>query len=124
MEIMFTSSCATQRRSMDEKGLKELNARQDAVVIKQGSSSPYVSEVKYDPNSFNKLRSYMIGPYGIKNAIIHKGFVENLEDIIFPHYQMVNMGGWAGLPGHARVLLRRSTRRRGIQAGQSKLDDL
>ena len=39
----------TQRRSMDEEGLKELNKRQDAVVIKNGSSKPYISEVKYDP---------------------------------------------------------------------------
>jgi hypothetical protein len=88
----------TQRRSMDEKGLKELNARQDSVVIKQGSSKPYVSEVKYDPDTFNTLRKHLIGPYGIKTAIIDQGFVENIEDIVFPHYQMVNIGGWAGLP--------------------------
>jgi hypothetical protein len=88
----------TQRRSPDEKGLKELNTRQDAVIIKAGSSKPYVSEVKYDPMSFNKLRAHLIGPYGIKNAIIYKGFVDKLEDIVFPHYQMVNLGGWAGLP--------------------------
>jgi hypothetical protein len=88
----------TQRRSMDEKGLKELNKRQDTVVIKNGSSKPYVSEVKYDPESFNKLRNHLIGPYGIKKAIIHEGFIEDLEDIVFPHYQMVNLGGWAGLP--------------------------
>lgn len=88
----------TQRRSMDADGLKELNERQDAVVIKNASTKPYISEVKYDPDSFNKLRSYLIGPYGIKNAIIDKGFVENIEDIVFPHYQMVNLGGWAGLP--------------------------
>ena len=88
----------TQRRSMDEKGLKELNERQDAVVIMNGTSNPYVSEVKYEPDSFNKLRAYLIGPYGIKTAVIHEGFIENLEDIVFPHYQIVNLGGWAGLP--------------------------
>ena len=88
----------TQRRSPDERGLKELNKRQDAVVIKAGASEPYVSEVKYDPVSFNKLRTHLIGPYGIKKAIIYKGFVDNLEDIVFPHYQIVNLGGWAGLP--------------------------
>jgi hypothetical protein len=88
----------TQRRSMDEKGLKELNRRQDAVIIKNGSTKPYVSEVKYDPDSFNKLRKYLIGPYGIKTAIIHEGFIDDLENIVFPHYQMVNLGGWAGLP--------------------------
>jgi len=88
----------TQRRTADAAGLKELNKRQDAVVIKAGSNKPYVSEVKYDPKTFNKLRNHLIGPYGIKNAIIHKGFVDNLEDVMFPHYQMVNLGGWAGLP--------------------------
>jgi len=88
----------TQCRSPDDKGLKELNKRQDAVIIKSGSKKPYVSEVKYDPLSFNKLRSYLIGPYGIKTAKIYKGFVDNLEDIVFPHYQIVNLGGWAGLP--------------------------
>ena len=84
----------TQRRSADEKGLKELNKRQDAVIIKAGSTKPYVSEVKYDPETFNKLRKHLIGPYGIKKAIIYKGFVDKLEDIVFPHYQIVNLGGW------------------------------
>lgn len=88
----------TQRRSADAKGMKELNNRQDAVVITAGASDPYVSEVKYDPKSSNKLRAELIGPKGIKKAIIHKGFVDNLEDIVFPHYQIVNLGGWAGLP--------------------------
>lgn len=88
----------TQRRTPDAKGMKELNERQDAVVITAGGSEPYVSEVKYDPTNFNKLRAHLIGPYGMKNAIIHKGFVDNLEDVVFPSYQMVNLGGWAGLP--------------------------
>lgn len=87
----------TQPRSMDEKGIKELNERQDAVIIKSGSSNPYVSEVKYDPDSFNKLRHNLLTA-GISKAVIHEGFVEDLEDIVFPHYQMVNLGGWAGLP--------------------------
>ncbi len=87
----------TQRRSMDEKGLKELNKRQDAVIIKAGSAKPYISEVKYDPASFNKLRNHLLTT-GIKKAIIHKGFVDDLENVVFPHYQMVNLGGWAGLP--------------------------
>ena len=96
----------TQRRSMDEEGLKELHKRQDAVIINAGSSKPYVSEVKYDPDSFNELRTYQIGPYGMKKAILHKGFVEDIEDIVFPHYQMVNMGGWGGLPAkHAFYFL-------------------
>jgi len=87
----------TQRRSMDEKGLKELNQRQDMVIIKVGSSKPYVSEVKYDLDSFNKLRNHLFAT-GLEIAIIHKGFIEDLYDIVFPHYQMVNIGGWAGLP--------------------------
>jgi len=88
----------TQRRSADEKGLKELNKRQDAVIIKSGSTKPYISEVKYDAETFNKLRKHLIGPSGIKMAIIYKGFVDKLEDIVFPHYQIVNLGGWGGLP--------------------------
>ncbi|MBT7300013.1 MAG: DUF1214 domain-containing protein [Victivallales bacterium] len=88
----------TQQRTPDKRGLEELNRRQDGVVIKAGSAKPYVSEVKYDPETFNKLRTHLIGPYGIKKAVIHKGFVDDLEDVVFPHYQMVNLGGWAGLP--------------------------
>lgn len=88
----------TQRRSPDEQGLKELNERQDAVLIKGGAAKPYLSDTKYDPETFNKLRSYLIGPEGIKKAKIHQGFVDNLEDVVFPHYQIVNLGGWAGLP--------------------------
>jgi hypothetical protein len=87
----------TQRRTSDKKGLDELNRRQDAVVIKGGSSEPYESEVKYDPVTFNELRNHLLTT-GIKKAIIHKGFVDDLEDVVFPHYQMVNLGGWAGLP--------------------------
>jgi hypothetical protein len=87
----------TQRRSNDEKGLKELNKRQDAVVIKAGSSQPYNSEMKYDPVTFNALRNHLLTT-GIKKAVIHEGFIEDLDDIVFPHYQMVNLGGWAGLP--------------------------
>lgn len=88
----------TQRRTADAAGLKELNKRQDAVIIKSGSTNPYVSEVKYDPETFNKLRNHLIGPEGVKKAIIHEGFINDLEDIVFPHYQIVNLGGWAGLP--------------------------
>jgi hypothetical protein len=87
----------TQRRTPDEKGLKELNKRQDDVIIKGGSAKPYKSEVKYDHDSFNRLRNHLLTT-GINKAIIHKGFVEDLEDIVFPHYQLVNIGGWAGLP--------------------------
>lgn len=87
----------TQRRANDEEGLRELNQRQDAVVIEAGSSEPYVSEVKYDPETFNTLRRHLLTT-GIEIAVIHEGFVDNLYDIVFPHYQMVNLGGWAGLP--------------------------
>ena len=87
----------TQRRAADAAGLKELNKRQDAVVIKARAAQPYNSEVKYDPITFNELRVHLLTT-GIKKAVIHKGFIEDLEDIVFPHYQMVNLGGWAGLP--------------------------
>jgi len=87
----------TQRRSADKAGLKELNERQDAVKISAGSSKPYESEIKCDPVTFNTLRKHLLTT-GIKIAKIHEGFVEKLYDIVFPHYQMVNLGGWAGLP--------------------------
>jgi hypothetical protein len=87
----------TQRRSADEAGLQELHRRQDAVVIESGSLEPYASEVKYDPETFNTLRRHLLTT-GIQIAVIHEGFVDNLYDIEFPHYQMVNLGGWAGLP--------------------------
>ncbi len=87
----------TQPRTYDEKGMVEMRKRQDLVKVAAGSSKPYVSEVKYEPETFNKLRMHLLTT-GVKTAVIHKGFVDDLYDIQFPHYQMVNLGGWGGLP--------------------------
>ena len=87
----------TQQRTDDKKGIAELNKRQDAVDIKALSSKPYVSEVKYDPVSFNKLRYHLLTT-GMKIVKPHEGFIDNIYDIVFPHYQMTNLGGWGGLP--------------------------
>lgn len=87
----------TQAKSLDKNGIKLLNARQDSVVVKSGSSHPYVSEVKYDLDSFNTLRNDLI-TRAPKETIIHKGFIDNIKDIEAPHYQMTNLAGWAGFP--------------------------
>jgi len=87
----------TMPPSMDEKGLKKLHERQDSVVVKAGSAKPYVSEVKYDVKSFNALRNELIAR-APKETVIYKGFVESLDAIQSPHYQMTNLAGWGGLP--------------------------
>lgn len=87
----------TQKRTNDEAGLKELNARQDAVKISAGASAAYQSDVKYDPETFNELRTHLLTT-GVKTAKIHEGFIDKISDIVFPHYQVVNLGGWGGLP--------------------------
>ena len=51
----------TQPPSYDEKGMDMMRQRQDMVVTKAGSNKPYVSETKYDVNSFNTLRTELIG---------------------------------------------------------------
>lgn len=87
----------TMPPSMDEAGLKKLHERQDSVLVTAGSANPYVSEVKYDVESFNKLRTDLI-KRAPTECIVYKGFIESLEDIQEPHYQMVNLAGWGGLP--------------------------
>lgn len=88
----------TQRRTPDEAGTKELNERQDAVEIEAGSSKPYVSEVLYDVDSFNAVRQDLLRRAADNEAKVDLGFVTNQNDIIFPHYQIVSIGGWAGQP--------------------------
>lgn len=87
----------TMPPSMDEAGMKKLHERQDSVVVKANSNKPYESEVKYDVESFNKLRTDLIkrAPNETK---IYKGFIESLDAIEAPHYQMTNLAGWGGLP--------------------------
>ena len=87
----------TQPRTLDETGMVEMRKRQDNVVVEASSAKPYVSEVKYDVASFNKLRNVMI-KRAITEGVIHRGFIDDIKDIDSPHYQMINLAGWAGLP--------------------------
>ncbi|MBJ2127292.1 DUF1214 domain-containing protein, partial [Flavobacterium sp. IB48] len=86
-----------QPRSLDEKGMEEMRKRQDAVTVVAGSAKPYVSEVKYDVTSFNKLRGELL-KRAITEGVIEKGFVDSKKNIVSPQYQMINLAGWAGLP--------------------------
>ena len=87
----------TQPPSTDKAGMDVLHKRQDSVKVKAGAARPYVSEVKYDVDSFNALRADLL-KRGPAEAVLYKGFIEKLADIQPPHYQMVNLGGWGGLP--------------------------
>jgi hypothetical protein len=88
----------TQRRTPDDAGTAELNARQDAVEIEVGSTKPYVSEDLYDPESFNALRQSLLERVAAGEAKSELGFVSDLNKIVFPHYQLVSIAGWAGQP--------------------------
>ena len=87
----------TQPPSYDEAGMKAMAERQDAVVVEARASKPYVSEDIYDPKSFNALRTELISRAPTE-GIIHEGFITDISDIVEPHYQMINLAGWGGLP--------------------------
>ena len=89
----------TQPRTYNEKGMNEVRLRQDQVIVKNPSKTRYVSDVKYDVESFNKLRSQMIAR-APKEVKTHLGFISSLDDIVEPHYQMANTAGWGGLPAN------------------------
>jgi hypothetical protein len=57
-----------------------------------------VPDVKYDLESFNTLRFDLIRRAVEEVAQPHLGFIERLEDINTPQFQMVNLAGWGGLP--------------------------
>ena len=88
----------TQRRTPDAAGTKELNKRQDAVEIVNASKKPYVSEVLYDVDSFNLVRQEMLSRVAAGEARSELGFVADMNDVVFPHYQLVSIAGWAGQP--------------------------
>lgn len=88
----------TQPPSYDEEGTAVMRDRQDSVVVDAGSAQPYVPDVKYDLESFNTLRIDLIRRAVEEVAQPHVGFIERLEDISTPQYQMVNLAGWGGLP--------------------------
>ena len=75
-----------------------MRQRQDSVVVRAGSARPYVPDVKYDLDSFNALRFDLLRRAVEEVAQPHLGFIESLDDINPPQYQMVNLAGWGGLP--------------------------
>ena len=87
----------TQPPSYDEKGMDMMRQRQDMVITKAGSNKPYVSETKYDVNSFNTLRTELIGR-AVAEGKPYLGFITDIKDIISPQYQIINLAGWGGLP--------------------------
>jgi hypothetical protein len=87
----------TQPPGYDEDGMAVMRTRQDAVVVEAGSANPYVADVRYDLDSFNQLRAELIRR-AVDEAEPHRGFIERLEDIEPPQYQMCNLAGWGGLP--------------------------
>ncbi len=88
----------TQPPSYDDEGMEVMRQRQDSVVVRAGSARPYVPNVKYDPDSFNALRFDLLRRAVEEVAQPHLGFIESLDDINPPQYQMVNLAGWGGLP--------------------------
>jgi uncharacterized membrane protein len=88
----------TQRRTPDDAGLRELNKRQDSVQIKNKSKKSYVSEVIYDVDSFNDLRQDLLRRVAAGEAKSELGFVYSINDIVYSHYQLVSIAGWAGQP--------------------------
>ena len=88
----------TQPPSYDQEGMAMMRDRQDSVVVDAGSAQPYVPDVKYDLESFNTLRFDLIRRAVEEVAQPHLGFIERLEDINTPQFQMVNLAGWGGLP--------------------------
>lgn len=111
----------TQPPSTDKAGFEKLHERQDSVVVKAGSSEPYTSEVTYDLDTFNTLRNELISR-APKEAIVYKGFVESLDDIEPPHYQLVSIAGWGGLPArHAHYFVIAPADDKARQGGASSL---
>lgn len=87
----------TQPRDLTDAGMDEMRGRQDAVTIAAEASGPYVPDVQYDLVSFNELRTDLIRRAPTE-VIIEKGFIDNIDNIIDPQYQLTNLAGWAGLP--------------------------
>lgn len=87
----------TEPPGHDEAGMAEMRRRQDAVVTDAPSARPYASDVRYDLDSFNALRAELIGR-APQEARPHLGFIERLEDVRTPQYQLCNLAGWGGLP--------------------------
>jgi len=88
----------TQPPSYDRDGMEVMRQRQDSVTVNAESIQPYVSDVTYDLDSFNALRFDLLRRAVEEVAQPYLGFIESLDDINVPQYQMVNLAGWGGLP--------------------------
>jgi hypothetical protein len=88
----------TQPPSYDEAGMRVMRQRQDSVVVRAGSAEPYRSDVLYDPDSFNTLRADLLRQVVQQPPRVDLGFIEDLDEIHQPEYQLVSLAGWGGLP--------------------------
>ena len=87
----------TQPRTLNEVGMEEMRERQDIVSVEASSAKPYISKIKYDVESFNTMRNDLI-KRAVTEGVIHRGFIDDIKNIDPPHYQMINLAGWGGLP--------------------------
>lgn len=87
----------TQPRDRTSVGMDEMRQRQDAVTVTAGSDAPYEPDVPYDLASFNILRNDLIRRAPTE-AVIEEGFVDDIDDVSEPQYQLTNLAGWGGLP--------------------------
>jgi len=87
----------TQPRDRTEAGMGEMRERQDAVAVTAGADAPYRPDVQYDLASFNALRNDLIRRAPTE-AVIEEGFVDDIDDISDPQFQLTNLAGWGGLP--------------------------
>jgi hypothetical protein len=108
----------TQPPSYDEAGMEVMRERQDSVVVEAESARPYVSDVKYDLDSFNALRFDLLRRAVEEVAQPYLGFIESLDDINPPQYQMVNLAGWGGLPVRHAHYIPITSRDKRVLAGE------
>jgi hypothetical protein len=108
----------TQPPSYDQEGMAIMRQRQDSVGVEAASARPYVPDVKYDLDSFNSLRFDLLRRAVEEVAQPHRGFIERLEDINTPQYQMVNLAGWGGLPVRHAHYIPIDPRDDGVLAGE------
>lgn len=87
----------TQPRDRAEAGMDEMRQRQNAVTVSAGSDAPYEPDVQYDLASFNTLRNDLIRRAPME-VVIEEGFVDDIDDISKPQFQLTNLAGWGGLP--------------------------
>lgn len=108
----------TQPPSYDHDGMEVMRQRQDSVAVEAESAMPYTSDVTYDLDSFNALRFDLLRQAVEEVAQPHIGFIESLDDINTPQYQMVNLAGWGGLPVRHAHYIPITSRDKRVLAGE------